>query len=222
MMHHAIAPSILTVGRQAYSEVCVGSYKLQFKAGDFMSAQVRGEFAFKASMATQSLMRSRLKEMCHSPAAINVSALYNMRHVQVYGQNSSIDACATLIIPHASSVLKLEWRFRSIALGAMPRSRGVPRQGGRSGLRTSLAPADVQHVVPITSASPSSPPSDHRRFIPSSSYQSFRLRFQSRLIHPVVTLNFTVYISQRRSLAPPARLPLIPQAHRKAAFSWGT
>lgn len=163
MMEHAALPSSLTDGRQASSGVCVGGYQLRLNAGDFISLQARGKFAFKASMANMSLMRTRTMDLRNSPATVNVSVLYNAQPVQFHGQNSPVEARVLHRIPQAFSLLWLERLLRSLALDAMPRSRGVPRRGGRSGIRADLSHLDLQQAVPISSVPPSSPLPDLER-----------------------------------------------------------
>ena len=86
--------------------------------------------------------------------------------------------------------------FRTLALGNMPRSRGVPRRGGRSGIRVDPDMEDLHPISPMASASPSYSSSEQEYLAPQGTYQTFRLRFPSRLVRPEVVVNFSVYISE--------------------------
>lgn len=87
----------------------------------------------------------------------------------------------------------------SFASVIMPCRRGIPRRGSHSGNRGSLSRPAPQSVAPIALAPPSSPPLDQDRFLPNNSYQTSRFTFQSQLFRPIVTVNFTIFVSEEES-----------------------
>lgn len=78
----------------------------------------------------------------------------------------------------------------------MPRRRGIPCRGIHSGNRGSLSRPAPQIVTSIASTLPSSPSLDQDRFPPNNSYQTSRFSFQSQLNRPIVTVNFTIFVSE--------------------------
>lgn len=93
----------------------------------------------------------------------------------------------------------------SAASGNMPRDRGIPRRGGRSGVRVSSDRGSVQPVSPINEAPPSPDTDDSEQecLLPQGTYQSFRFRFPSRLAYPEVVVNFSVFITEEDPSSPP-------------------
>ena len=78
----------------------------------------------------------------------------------------------------------------------MPRRRGISRRGGSSASRGRASHSTPQNVIPITSASPSSPPSIQARHLPNNSFQSSRFTFHSRLNRPVLTASITIILAE--------------------------
>lgn len=78
----------------------------------------------------------------------------------------------------------------------MPRRRGVSRRGGSTATRGRASYSTPQNVIPITSASPSSPPSGQAHHLPHNSFQTTRFTFHSRLNKPVLTASITVILAE--------------------------
>lgn len=81
----------------------------------------------------------------------------------------------------------------------MPLRQGTPHRGSHSGNRGYPSQPASENVAPIASAPPSSPPQDRDRLIPNNSHQTSRFAFQSRFNQPVMTVNFTIYVSEEES-----------------------
>jgi hypothetical protein len=76
------------------------------------------------------------------------------------------------------------------------RTRGVSRRGGSSSSRGRAGPSASPLVLPISSASPSSPPLSPTRLVPNSSFQNSRFTFRSRLHQPIITFTTTIMVSE--------------------------
>jgi len=97
------------------------------------------------------------------------------------------------VIPH-SAIGNLSSSPNSARV--MPRSRGVPRRGGSSASRGRTRSSPSPLVIPISSASPSSPPLSPARPVPNSSFHNSRFTFRSRLNQPVITFTTTIMVSE--------------------------
>lgn len=78
----------------------------------------------------------------------------------------------------------------------MPRRRGISRRGGSSASRGRASHSMPQNVIPIASASPSSPPSSQARHLSNNSFQTTRFTFHSRLNRPVFTASITIILAK--------------------------
>lgn len=67
----------------------------------------------------------------------------------------------------------------------MVRCHGVSRHGGTSGNHGCASQSAPQNIVPLASASPSSPLSDHGRPFPHNSFQTTHFKFHSWLNKPL-------------------------------------
>lgn len=130
-----------------------------------------------------------------SPAMVIVSVLFIVIFGPTQSQNSSVNACVVRCVTLVADFQGEERLFGSL-LFTMPRSRGIPRRGGRSGTRVGPDPENLHPVSPMASVPPSSPSSEQESLAPQGTYQTFRLRFPSRLIRPEVVVNLSVYISE--------------------------
>jgi len=87
-------------------------------------------------------------------------------------------------------------RFIVPAFGVMVRSRGVPRRGGRSGIRTALDGEEVNSFAPREAMANSSTSSEQEFLLLPDSYQPIRLRIPGRLLRSDVILNLSIYLSE--------------------------
>ena len=78
----------------------------------------------------------------------------------------------------------------------MVQRRGVSCRGGTTGNRGGASQSAPQNIVPLASASPSSPPSDHGRTFPHNSFQTTCFKFHSRLNKPVLSASITVILAE--------------------------
>lgn len=78
----------------------------------------------------------------------------------------------------------------------MPRRRVVSRRGGSSAPRGRATPSQPQNVIPITFASPPSPPPSQAYHLPNNSFQSTRFTFHNRLNRPVLTTSITIILAE--------------------------
>ena len=90
----------------------------------------------------------------------------------------------------------VEKSFKALALGAMMRNRGVPRRGGRSGIRIANEGEEPHPVAPMATMPPSSSISEQEFLVLQDSYQTFRLRIPGRLMHSDLIVNFSAYLSE--------------------------
>lgn len=82
---------------------------------------------------------------------------------------------------------------------SMPCLRGISRRGSHSGNRGQPSRPVPEIVEPIASAPPSVQPPNQNRSVPMNSQQTSRFMFQSRLDRPVVTVTFTISVSEEES-----------------------
>ena len=78
----------------------------------------------------------------------------------------------------------------------MVRRRGFSRRGGTAGNRGRASEPAPLNIVPLASASLSSPPSGHARPLPHNSFQTTRFKFHSRLNKPVLSVSITVILAE--------------------------
>lgn len=207
-MAYATPPGSRTDRRHLYAEACKRNYKLMHKVSEFSVQQRRRDAAFKPSMAAQDSMQNRSRAQGLSPVVRMDATPYIGINMSIIEQNWPIAASRVRreVIP-ASSIRGIVECLGSLVLSAMPRSRGVPRRGGRSGTRVGLDMEDLQPIAPIASAPPSSPSSEQECLLPQGTYQTFRFRFPSRLVRPEVVVNFTVFISEEEPGMPNSNSP---------------
>lgn len=82
----------------------------------------------------------------------------------------------------------------------MPRLRGISRQGSHSGNRGQPSRPTPEIVPPMAIAPPSNPHLDHDRLVPNNSHRTSRFVFHSRPNKPVVTVTFTISVSEEDSI----------------------
>lgn len=217
MTNHTKQTLGLTDGRRKSYQVRGAGGYFRFTVSELRSAQSRSAMEFNASMATLLTVRLINVNQLNIDAAINVSALYEAMLLQGYCLIFPVCSISRLwnrqnfiSAPTSSGSLYLTRSLRFLAAVSMPRSRGIPRRGGRLGIRGCSPPVPEQ-VAPIALAPPSSPPLEQDRILPNNSYQTSRFIFQSQLNRPVVTVNFTVFISEEEnyhlSSSPPPSSP---------------
>lgn len=78
----------------------------------------------------------------------------------------------------------------------MVRRRGISHRGGTTGNRGRASQSAPQNIVPLASASPSSPPSDHGRPFPHNSFQTTCFKLHSRLNKPVLSASIIVVLAK--------------------------
>lgn len=89
--------------------------------------------------------------------------------------------------------------FNPQILIVMARRRGIPRRGSNSGSRggsRGRGGSVPQHITPLASVSPSSPPSDSSSPTLNSSFHSTRFKFRSRLNKPLISATIAVIFSE--------------------------
>lgn len=158
--------------------------------------QSRGDGPFNSSMKALQSMPAWFMVRRHPPAMLTDAPPYMRITMSIHNQNCPTTAGVPSWDTLVSRTRGVEERLRSLDLDAMPRSRGVPRRGGRSGIRVAPDIAELHSISPMASAPPSSPSSEQESLVPQGTYQTFRLRFPSRLIRPEVVTNLTIYISE--------------------------
>lgn len=147
----------------------------------------------KPSMAAQALMRKGRKAQGRSPVLRLQVMCYIVFEMLVMLQNQPMVALrARREGSLSANFQEITECLAALLLHAMPRSRGVPRRGGRSGTRVVLE--DLYPIEPIDAEPPSSPSSEQECLLPQGTYQTFRFRFPSRLVRPEVVVTFTVFI----------------------------
>lgn len=100
-----------------------------------------------------------------------------------------------------SSPIVIPRSVRSRNLGsAMPRSRGVSRRGSSSAPKGRARQSPSPLIIPISFASPSSPPPNPAKPVPNSSFQNSRFTFRSRLNQPIITFTTTIMVSEESEL----------------------
>jgi len=157
----------------------------------FKAIQGRRYGAFMPSM--EALVSMHTQNKVPGSRAVNPIAVeqYNNNSAQ---KNESKGAISEVDLFKVAQKPSMARGFGNLAIRNMPRSRGVSRRGGRSGVRVSPEMEDLHPISPMALAPPSSSSSEQEYLVPQSTYQTFRLRFPSRLVRPDVVVNFTVYI----------------------------
>lgn len=201
MSMHVVPTSGLTDGRSKIIWVCSSGSGLSFKAGEFKKGQSRSDMDFNADMVSLSSISQGIMDRLNCSEAINDPVLYEAQPLHspclIFPVDIFIWLCYLLTSTLAfSGFLCLHCPLKSLVSASMPRSRGIPRRGGRSGIRANPSHSAPQQVSPIASVPPASPPSDQEGIISNNSYHSSRFVFHSQLNRPVVTVNFTVFVSE--------------------------
>lgn len=78
----------------------------------------------------------------------------------------------------------------------MVRQHGVSRRGGTGGNHGHDSQSGPLNIIPLASASPPSPPSDHGRPFLQNSFQTIRFKFHNRLNKPILSTNITVILAE--------------------------
>lgn len=175
-------------------------------------SQCRRDAAFMPSMSAQRSKQDR-RGAKGPPPVVNMEATpyIEIRIITLSKNLYTTALCVQGKVASASGCRRGYKGMGSQAIRVMPRSRGIPRRGGRSGVRVSSDLGNVQPISPINSAPPSSETDDSEQesLLPQGTYQSFRFRFPSRLVRPEVVVNFTVFITEedpgRHNSSSPAR-----------------
>lgn len=147
-------------GQHLYTEACKREYQLMQTAIEFSLKQRRRDGAFKPSMVTLDSMQTRSMAQGFPPTVIMVVIPYIRIAMPINEQNLPIAAGVLSGTTQASNIRRIDNRLGSLALGTMPRSRGVPRRGGRSGIRVGPELEELHPISPMASAPPSSPSSE--------------------------------------------------------------
>lgn len=99
-------------------------------------------------------------------------------------------------------IKETEQRLQTLQLDTVMRRRGVPRRGGRSGVRI-VRDEEVPHpIAPMAASPPSSSSSEEEFLFLPDSYQTFRFRIPRRILQSDVIVNFSVYLSEAPSVSP--------------------
>lgn len=97
---------------------------------------------------------------------------------------------------------EIERKLQVIQLGKVMRRRGVPRRGGRSGVRAAREEEEPHPIAPMAASYPSSTSSDEEFLFGQNSYQSFRLRIPGRDLQTDVIVNLSVYLTEAPPIEP--------------------
>lgn len=190
-----------------YAQAMDEGYKSMLLAGDGKLVQNRRDGAFKPSEAALDSMRSRMMDPRPLPAVITANSLYNGNAQTFHEQSKPFDAGNWQGDTLACRIRVVEQCFKALALGDMPRSRGVPRRGGRSGIRIANEVEELNPIAPMAALPPSSSSSEQEFLVLQDTYQTFRLRIPSRLIRSDVIVNFSVYLSEEAPGDPSSSSP---------------
>lgn len=167
--------------------------------------QSQRRFALTSDMWAQSSTGGRggVKDSSHADTLPNCVYICTDYGIQAQLWHSSFRSTGILLRSHCVTLVCLH-SVEFGNLGNMSRERGIPRRGGRSGVRVSSVRGCVQPVSPIREEppSPESDDSEQECLLPEGTYQSFRFRFPSRLVRPEVVVNFLVFFTEEDPCAP--------------------
>lgn len=158
--------------------------------------QIRKDRAFKSNAPAQKLDCARMRHPCPLPAMEVMNWLYRGQHQSRQDQSKQFEVRFWQDTSPEGRLRVVEQSFIALALGSMARSRGVPRRGGRSGIRIVYEEEEQQPVAPMAAMDPSSSSSEEEFLLLPDSYQTIRLRIPGRLLRSDVILNFSVYLSE--------------------------
>lgn len=99
-------------------------------------------------------------------------------------------------------IREAEQRLQTLRLETVMRRRGVPRRGGRSGVRVVRDEEEPHPIAPMAARYPSSTSSEEEFLFVPNSYQSFRLRIPRRDLQTDVIVNLSVYLSEAAPISP--------------------
>lgn len=163
---------------------------------DIMVLQQWKDGAFKLSEFSQKLTCEGMRDPCPLPAMKAMDLLFNRQAQSYQDWNKTFEVGLWHEISPAGRLRVVKQGLIALAFGVMERSRGVPRRGGRSGIRIAFDEEEVHSVAPMEAMANSSSSSEQEFLLLPDSYQPIRLRIPGRLLRSDVIVNLSIYLSE--------------------------